>query len=71
MADFGSRVMRTLGPRLKEHNIGRANLVAAFPEKSSAEIDDILRGVWTISPRRGGTRPYRPPANPRSPDPQE
>jgi Kdo2-lipid IVA lauroyltransferase/acyltransferase len=46
MADFAGRVMRTLGPRLKEHNIGRANLVAAFPEKSSAEIDDILRGVW-------------------------
>src|SRR5712692_9967236 len=46
MADFGARVMRTLGPRLKEHGIGRANLVAAFPEKTAAEIDQILRGVW-------------------------
>jgi Kdo2-lipid IVA lauroyltransferase/acyltransferase len=46
MADLAGRVMRTLGPRLKEHRIGRANLVAAFPEKSSADIDDILRGVW-------------------------
>jgi KDO2-lipid IV(A) lauroyltransferase len=46
MADFAGRVMRTLGPRLKEHSLGRANLVAAFPEKSAAEIDDILRGVW-------------------------
>ena len=30
------RVMRTLGPRLKEHRIGRANLESAFPEKSPA-----------------------------------
>ena len=37
---------RSLGPVLTEHRIGRANLVAAFPEKSAAEIDDILRGVW-------------------------
>jgi KDO2-lipid IV(A) lauroyltransferase len=46
MADLAGRVMRMLGPRLKEHRIGRANLVAAFPEKSSADIDNILRGVW-------------------------
>ena len=26
--------------------IGRANLAAAFPEKSPAEIETILRGVW-------------------------
>ena len=46
MADFAGRVMRTLGPMLKEHGIGRANLAAAFPEKSPAEIEAILRGVW-------------------------
>jgi Kdo2-lipid IVA lauroyltransferase/acyltransferase len=46
MADFAGRVMRTLGPRLKEHSLGRANLAAAFPEKSPAEIDNILSGVW-------------------------
>jgi KDO2-lipid IV(A) lauroyltransferase len=38
--------MRTVGPFLPEHRIGRANLVAAFPEKSPAEIEAILRGVW-------------------------
>jgi KDO2-lipid IV(A) lauroyltransferase len=38
--------MRTLGPRLREQRIGRANLAAAFPDKSSGEIDTILRGVW-------------------------
>jgi len=46
MADFAASFMRTLGPRLKEHKIGRANLAAAFPEKSPAEIETILRGVW-------------------------
>jgi KDO2-lipid IV(A) lauroyltransferase len=38
--------MRTLGPRLREHRLGRANLKAAFPEKSPEEIERILRGVW-------------------------
>jgi Kdo2-lipid IVA lauroyltransferase/acyltransferase len=46
MADFAGSVMRTLGPRLKEHRIGRANLAAAFPEKSPADIEAILRDVW-------------------------
>ena len=38
--------MRTVGPLLPENRIGRANLTAAFPEKSTTEIDTILRGVW-------------------------
>jgi KDO2-lipid IV(A) lauroyltransferase len=46
MANVAGGFMRALGPRLKEHEIGRANLAAAFPEKSAAEIDTILRGVW-------------------------
>jgi Kdo2-lipid IVA lauroyltransferase/acyltransferase len=46
MADLAGRVVRTVGPRLKEHEIGRANLAAAFPEKSADEIERILRGVW-------------------------
>src|SRR5437660_11695349 len=46
MADFAGRFMRGLGPLLKEHRIGRANLAAAFPEKSAQEIETILRGVW-------------------------
>src|SRR5499426_4486513 len=46
MADLAGGVMRRLGPRLKEHRIGRANLAAAFPEKSAAEIKAILDGVW-------------------------
>jgi Kdo2-lipid IVA lauroyltransferase/acyltransferase len=46
MANLVATVMRTVGPRLKEHDIGRVNLVAAFPEKSSDEIERILREVW-------------------------
>jgi len=38
--------MRFVGPWFPEHRIGRANLVAAFPEKSAEEIENILGGVW-------------------------
>jgi KDO2-lipid IV(A) lauroyltransferase len=46
VSNVAGRFMRTLGPWLPEHRVGRANLEAAFPEKSSAEIEAILRGVW-------------------------
>jgi KDO2-lipid IV(A) lauroyltransferase len=46
MANVAGAIMRRIGPLLKEHSIGRANLTAAFPEKSAAEIETILRGVW-------------------------
>lgn len=46
MANLAGRLMQRIGPWLPEHRIGRANLAAAFPEKSSAEIDEILSGVW-------------------------
>jgi Kdo2-lipid IVA lauroyltransferase/acyltransferase len=46
ISNLAARVMRTVGPWLPEHRIGRANLEAAFPEKSRAEIEAILRGVW-------------------------
>jgi len=46
MANVSGAVLRTVGPWLPEHRVGRANLVAAFPEKSPAEIETILRGVW-------------------------
>jgi len=46
MADAAGGLLRTVGPFLPEHRVGRANLAAAFPEKSAAEIETILRGVW-------------------------
>jgi KDO2-lipid IV(A) lauroyltransferase len=46
ISNVAGRFVRTIGPWLREHRIGRENLRAAFPEKSDAEIETILRGVW-------------------------
>lgn len=46
-------VMRKIGPLFPENRIGRANLAAAFPEKSAAEIETILSGVWDNIGRMG------------------
>jgi KDO2-lipid IV(A) lauroyltransferase len=51
--NFAAWFMRTIGPLLRENRIARANLTAAFPEKSSKEIDAILRGVWDNLGRMG------------------
>jgi Kdo2-lipid IVA lauroyltransferase/acyltransferase len=53
LADFAGWAMRTIGPLLRENRIGRANLVAAFPGKSKAEIDAILQGCWDNLGRMG------------------
>ena len=45
-ANFAGALMRKVGPLFKEHRLGRDNLRAAFPEKSDAEIEKILGGVW-------------------------
>jgi KDO2-lipid IV(A) lauroyltransferase len=45
-AIFFGRVTRFIGRKLREDRIGRENLTAAFPEKSPAEIEKILAGVW-------------------------
>src|SRR5215472_10471843 len=45
-ADLFARIARLIGPALREQRIGRANLTAAFPEKSPDEIEKILAGVW-------------------------
>ncbi|MBV9969143.1 MAG: lipid A biosynthesis lauroyl acyltransferase [Xanthobacteraceae bacterium] len=53
ITNCGGAFMRTIGPWLPEHRTGRANLRAAFPEKSDAEIETILRGVWDNLGRTG------------------
>src|SRR5437588_7428476 len=45
-ANLFGRIARLIGPAMREQKIGRANLTAAFPEKSPAEIEAILSGVW-------------------------
>jgi KDO2-lipid IV(A) lauroyltransferase len=45
-ANLAGAFMRKVGPLLPEHRVGRDNLRAAFPQKSDAEIEQILSGVW-------------------------
>src|SRR5437899_1768243 len=45
-ANLFGRIARLIGPVMREQRIGRANLTAAFPEKSPEEIESILAGVW-------------------------
>ena len=52
-ANLFGRILRTIGPLTREQRIGRANLTAAFPEKSRAEIEAILAGVWDNLGRLG------------------
>lgn len=46
MSNISGGLVRTVGPLVKEHRLGRENLAAAFPEKSAEEIEAILRGSW-------------------------
>jgi KDO2-lipid IV(A) lauroyltransferase len=45
-SDICGHGARRLGPWLPVSQTGRANLRAAFPEKTEAEIEEILAGVW-------------------------
>ena len=45
-ADAAAWTMRKIGPRLRGHRTARAQLVAAFPEKTAPEIKQILDGMW-------------------------
>ena len=53
MANVAGWLMRTIGPLFRENRIARAQLTAAFPEKSPAEIAAVLRGVWDNLGRMG------------------
>ena len=52
-ANLFGRILRLVGPMTREQEIGRANLTAAFPEKSPDEIETILAGVWDNLGRLG------------------
>jgi KDO2-lipid IV(A) lauroyltransferase len=52
-ADLFGRISGRIGPLLREQRIARANLTAAFPEKSPAEIEAIIAGVWDNLGRLG------------------
>jgi KDO2-lipid IV(A) lauroyltransferase len=52
-ADLFAKITRRLGPLFKEQEIGRANLTAAFPDKTPEDIEIILSGVWANLGRVG------------------
>ncbi len=52
-ANLFGRIAGLIGPMTREQRIGRANLTAAFPEKSPKEIETILAGVWDNLGRLG------------------
>jgi KDO2-lipid IV(A) lauroyltransferase len=45
-SNFMGKLTRRVGPWLLVSRVGRKNLRAAYPEKSAAEIEAILGGVW-------------------------
>jgi len=45
-ADKAGALLRRIGPWLSEHRTGQANLRAAFPDWSEAEVERVLGGVW-------------------------
>ncbi len=52
-ADVGAWITRSFGRFLPQHRIARGNLAAAFPEKTEAEREAILREAWDSLGRLG------------------
>jgi Kdo2-lipid IVA lauroyltransferase/acyltransferase len=52
-ANLFGRIARLIAPLTRENKTARANLTAAFPEKSPEEIETILAGVWDNLGRLG------------------
>ncbi|WP_441241438.1 lipid A biosynthesis lauroyl acyltransferase [Tardiphaga sp. 768_D3_N2_1] len=72
-ANLFGRITKRIGPLFREDRIARANLTAAFPEKSPEEIGKILAGVWDNMGRIGAEFAHLDriwdydPANPEKP----
>jgi KDO2-lipid IV(A) lauroyltransferase len=45
-SNLAGSIARRLGPKLPNSKIARMGLKASFPEKTDAEIEEIVRGVW-------------------------
>jgi KDO2-lipid IV(A) lauroyltransferase len=57
-SNIGGALARRFGPLLPQQRIGLDNLRAAFPEKSEAEIREILAGAWENIGRIGAEYPH-------------
>lgn len=57
-SDLMAWLFRLIGPRLGVSRVGRRNLALAFPEKSEAERERILRAMWDNLGRVAGEFPH-------------
>jgi KDO2-lipid IV(A) lauroyltransferase len=57
-SNLGSWLFKMIGPRTKVQKLGHANLTIAFPEKSEAEREEILTGVWETLGRTTAEYPF-------------
>lgn len=55
---LGGRLARLIGPHLRGDRTARRNLARAFPEKSQADIDTIMAGLWDNLGRTIGEYPH-------------
>lgn len=55
---LGGGLTRTIGPWLKVSNVARRNLARAFPDKSPADIESIVKDVWENLGRVVGEFPH-------------
>lgn len=53
LSDTAAAAMRRIGPWLREHRIARAQIAAAFPEKSATEVERIVNASWDNLGRMG------------------
>jgi KDO2-lipid IV(A) lauroyltransferase len=52
-SDFGGALARRVGPLLPAHRTAMANLRAAYPDRSEAELREIALGAWENLGRTG------------------
>jgi Lauroyl/myristoyl acyltransferase len=45
-SNTAGKLLRGVGPWLKEHRIGRENLKHAFPDWPPEKVEEVLGGVW-------------------------
>jgi KDO2-lipid IV(A) lauroyltransferase len=65
---LGGWIGRTVGPLLNSDRTARANLAAAFPEKSDAERDAIRMAMWNNLGRVVAEYPHLDKFSPHGPD---
>jgi KDO2-lipid IV(A) lauroyltransferase len=69
-SNIGGWIGRTLISRTPASHRARANLALAFPEKSEAEIEHIVRAMWSNLGRVGGEYAYLPLMHSVGPNPR-